>query len=204
MCSFMASNDKSSLLKVILSDLECFRTQENNYVWHGSEEPFFLEDENVIFYTTEIFAMYEDKKIISAKLIWTTARALLYGTEVRGTIVADMVSREYETIRGLTKSDKLEAPSILGWSIPHTIITKLEIIKLGERYSIYFFENENRKFVVNDLLSSEMEEISNFMKNKPVEIVYGQFNLPWRDIFLFFCGGIFIFIIGLILIALIF
>ncbi|WP_455464427.1 hypothetical protein [Candidatus Hodarchaeum mangrovi] len=192
------------LSKAIIADLENFKTNQENFLWNGQDDPLPSLSENVMFYTEEIYAMYDAQKIMNGKLIWTTERTLLYGTEVRKTVVADTISREYETIRGLSRSDKLEAPKILGWSIQHTDITCIEIIKLGERYSIYFFENDIRRFVVNDLLQSQMEIVSNFLKNRNVKTIYDQFNLPLRDIFLFFCGGLFIFAAGLILIALIF
>jgi len=200
----MSFNNNPSLPKAIITDLENFKTNQENFYWNSKEDPLLSFNETMMFYTDEIYAMYETKKIMDGKLIWTTERALLYGTEVRRTVVADMVSREYENIRGLSRSDKLEASNIIGWSIPHIDITSIEIIKLGERFSIYFFENEIRRFVVNDLLQSEMEIIGSFMKNKNIKIIYDQFNLPLKDILLFFCGGIFIFMVGLILIVIIF
>ncbi|MHA2225436.1 MAG: hypothetical protein ACXAC8_09550 [Candidatus Hodarchaeales archaeon] len=163
-------------------------------------------EEDIVLVVREKFALYNDIKITDSTAIWTTKRIILYGIKIRSTLVADMVAREYEQRRGYEhRQEKLEPLKDLGWAIPYDQVTRMEIIQLGEKFSFYFFNNEERLFVVNDLDLSETDKIKEFMKKKGnINIVTDEFQIPLTDICLFIIGGFFLMIIGWIAIVIIF
>ncbi|MFX0124465.1 MAG: hypothetical protein ACFFAE_12555 [Candidatus Hodarchaeota archaeon] len=199
------TDESFKLSEEVIFDL---KRQESKVGFHtGSdiESPLFLEDEEVLLVTKDLFATVEDNKITESTLIWTTKRSILYGTEVKGTLVASIVSREFEGRRGILEKHRTVEPlRTKGWNIPHAIVTSLEIVKLGNYYSLFFFDDEKRIYLMNDLNQKEADIIEKFMIKQQVEITRDEFKIPLIDIILFCVGGFFLMLLGWIFIAIIF
>jgi hypothetical protein len=197
-------DSKIDLLK-INNNLSYF-SSEKNYEWEGLGDPAISVSEDIIFVLEGKFTLYHEKKLSDSTIIWTNKRALLYGTEVRKSLVASMVSRELEEKRGLDKKvGSISLPTIKGWDNSHNTIKKVEIIKNGEIYSVFFFSEDKRLYIINDLSNDELEPLKSFMEHMVnVEVTVDEFRIPLSDILLLLLGGIGITIIGWILIVLIF
>ncbi|MFX0211511.1 MAG: hypothetical protein ACFFDT_36375 [Candidatus Hodarchaeota archaeon] len=194
------------LLEETVENLSRFKNQESSYIWGGSGQSSISESEKVMSVMNGGLAIYQDDQIRDYTIIWTTERSILFGTEIQTTLIASLVSREFEQKRGLVqKSDSLTPLKTMGWDIYYDQITKLEIIKTGNLYSAFFFNANSRLFVVNDLESEEIQSLKSFMsKFKHIEISEGEFTIPLSDIFLLLILGVVLTFIGWILIAIIF
>lgn len=196
------SNIDLSKVKNILS----YFSSEKNYEWEGQGDPSISASEEILFVLEGKFSLYHEKKLSDSTIIWTNKRALLYGTEVRKSLVASMVSRELEEKRGLDKKVGSISPlTIKGWDNLHNTIKKVEIIKNGEIYSTFFFNEDVRLYIINDLSYEELKPLQSFLEQMVgIEVTIDEFRIPLSDILLLLLGGIAITIIGWILIVLIF
>ncbi|MFX1507236.1 MAG: hypothetical protein ACFFDC_14235 [Promethearchaeota archaeon] len=198
------SNIKYNLSK-IKNKLSCF-SSETNYEWEGQGDPSISDSEDIFFVLEGKFSLYHEKKLSDSTIVWTKKRAILYGTEVRKSLVASMVSRELEEKRGLDKKiGSISPPTIKGWDNSHNTIKKVEIISNGAIYSVFFFSEDERLYIINDLSHDELEPLKSFLEQMVnVEVTVDEFRIPLSDILLLFLGGIGITIVGWILIVLLF
>lgn len=190
----------------VILNLRRYESKEEKHTDWDVDDMLLPRDEKILLVTSDKFALFENVKITESTLIWTTKRALLYGTEIRSTLVSSMVSREFERRRGVEKRSKnLEPLKSKGWSIPHDLVTRLEIIQLGKKFSLYFFDKEKRKYIINDVDLSDMKVIESFMREqRNIEINVGEFQIPLSDILILFIVGFFLLFFGWLIIVIIF
>lgn len=186
--------------------LSQFKQNQAIYNWEGTKNPEISESEDIIFVLENNFALYENHKLNKCLIIFTSERTIITGIEVKGTLVGSMVSREVEERRGSTyKPEQLSPQVIKGWDISHNNVTKLEIIKTGRYYSLFFFRDEFRLCIINDVKEEEMNLITSFLtENYRIETIQGDFQIPISDILLLIGAGIGLTIIGWIIIVIIF
>jgi hypothetical protein len=102
--------------------LSQFSQNQAVYQWEGIGSPEIIETEEIIITLEGNFAIYEENKLSNCKIIFTSQRMIISGTEVKGTLVASMVSREVEERRSSAyRSERLLPQIIKGWDIPHGI-----------------------------------------------------------------------------------
>ncbi|MFX0150332.1 MAG: hypothetical protein ACFFAJ_06105 [Candidatus Hodarchaeota archaeon] len=192
--------------KKVEADLNSFKSHEQNIKWIGSDEAPLSNGEKVIIFLQGKFASFGDQKISDCKVVWTTNRLILYGTEIRGTYLASVVSREYEKIRGLSdKSNELQPLKTIGGALAYDKITQLKIMKLGEIFSLYFFGDNLRKLILNEITQSEKETIIAFLKkHNSILIDFDEFQIPLRDVIFLLFIGLVIMVLGWLFIVLIF
>ncbi len=204
--SLESSKIKRELSNDNYENISRLSNQETNYEWNGLEDPSISNSEDIFLIFDRKFTLYENNKLSESTIVWTSKRAILFGTEVRKSLVASMVSRELEQKRGLErKHGGSLPPAIKGWDIPHSVIKKVEIVKNGEIYSTFFFDEEKRLYIINDLDQDEVDAIKTFLEQmKNVILTQDEFRIPASDILLLCLGGIGITIIGWIIIVLFF
>ncbi|UCG04044.1 MAG: hypothetical protein JSW11_08660 [Candidatus Heimdallarchaeota archaeon] len=200
------SKFEKRLSKDIEKQLLRFSKHETNHEWDGLEEPSISNTENILFVFEGKFTLYHENKLSDSTIIWTSKRVILFGTEVRKSLVASMVSRELEQRRGLDKKfNGISPPTTKGWDSSHNSIKKVEIIKNGDIYSTFFFDEDKRLYIINDLNNGEIETLKTFLEQmENVEITLDEFRIPMTDILLLCFGGIGVMIIGWIIIVLFF
>ena len=198
--------DKETKSLNIEQYLTQFTQNEAIYQWNGSGNPEIAETEEIILVFEEKFALYEENKLKNCTIIFTSERVIISGMEVKGTLVASMVSREVEERRSSTyKPERLLPQIIKGWDGPHNNITRIEIIKTGKYYSLFFFQQDHRLYIINDVNSEEMTIVTNYLSEKfDIETVHSDFRIPVSDILLLIGAGIILTIVGWIIIAIIF
>jgi hypothetical protein len=192
--------------KDAIEELSRFYNQEENYEWFGVGNPVISDNENIILSIQGVFSLYEDFKLNDSTIILTNDRTILFGNIVEKTLIASMLSREIEKRRKLiSKPNKLLPLKYKGWDIPHNQIQKVEIIKSGKIYSLFFYNHVKRHYIINDLKRSEMELIENFLIDKTtIETHHDEFVIPLIDTLLLILVGIVVTVIGWILIVIIF
>ena len=112
---------------------------------------------------------------------------ILFGTEVKKTLLASTISREIEIKRGLDRRpEKLVDLKKIGGDLPLDQIRKLEIIRSGEIFSLFIFNDVRRFLTINDLDKKDVETIEGFiLKKNGIEILHDEFRIPLSDVFLF-------------------
>jgi hypothetical protein len=84
-------------------------------------------------------------------------------------------------------------------------VTTIEIIKTGEYYSLFFFQQDKRLAILNDATSEEMTTVTNFLsENLKIKAIHSDFRIPMSDILLLISAGVILTIIGWIIIVIVF
>ena len=186
--------------------LSQFTRNQAIYQWEGTGSSKISTTEEIVLTLEGNFAIYEEKKLSNCKIIFTSQRAIISGIEVKGTLVASMVSREVEERRSSAyRPEKLMPQIIKGWDIVHNNLSKVEIVKTGEFYSLFFFQQEKRLYIINDVTSEEMTIVTSILsEDLNIEIIHSDFRIPISDILLLIGVGIILTIVGWIIIVLLF
>ncbi|MFX0014972.1 MAG: hypothetical protein ACFFB2_07615 [Promethearchaeota archaeon] len=192
------------LSKDISEELSRFNSQETNYEWNGEGVPTISDSEDIHLVLEGKFTLFKEEKLNNSTIIWTSERVILYGSEIRKSLLSNMVSREVEQRRGLErKHGELSLARNKGWDLPHRRIKKIEIIKNAAIYSIFAFSDKKRLYIINDLDYKEAEVLKTLLVQKgDIEIIEDEFQIPKFDILLLCLGGIGLTIVGWFLIVL--
>lgn len=195
-------------------ELRLFDSNLDHYLWQGRVTPLPSESESQILWMIDKLAAYQKMQISDAQILLTDEKIYVWGHKVKGTLVASIVSREYEQRRHLSGFDPLRRKdrdsgllpfTKTGFGFIHRDVEHIEVITFGSRYSLYFFTSEaSPLFRINDVTEEELQEIKQLYRTIGVELKYGEFILPLRDIVLFCAIATILLVIGLLAIALIF
>ncbi len=195
-------------------ELRLFDSNLDQYFWQGKIGPLPSESEKQLLWMEDKLAAYQKAQISEAQVLLTDEKIYVWGNKVKGTLVASMVSREYEQRRYLSGFDPLRRkerePDLLpftktGFGFIHSNVKQIEVIAFGNRYSLYFFTSENSPlFRINDVTEDELQVIKEVYHSFGVEMKHSEFILPLRDILLICTMAAILLILGLFIIVIIF
>ncbi len=215
----MAKEDGSDEFRTNVDDtlreeLRLYNSNLDQYYWQSEVGPLPSASEKQISWMEDKLAAYQKMQISEAQVLLTDEKIYVWGNKVKGTLVASIVSREYEQRRHLSGFDPLKRkdrdPDLLpftktGFGYIHSDVKRIEVIAFGSRFSLYFFTSEvNPLFRINDVTEEELQVITQLYQTVGVELRHGEFILPLRDILLFCVIAAILLVIGLLVIAFIF
>lgn len=193
-------------------ELQKFNSNLDNYTWKGEVPPVLTDSDRYIALLDEKLTAYKDIQISESQVLITNESFFIWGNKVKGTLLASMISREYEQRRHLIGSvwkkdqdPKLMPIEKIGFGFHHRDVHQIQALTFGDRYSVYFFTSEEQPhFRINDITGLELEVLKEIYNSHGVELEVDEFSLPLRDMCLLFAIGCVLLILGWIIIALIF
>lgn len=215
----MAEEEEPKKLGTYINDnlreeLQLFDSNLDHYLWKGEVEPVPKKTEKIIRLLKDKLTAYQKIQISESQVMVTNERLYVWGNRVKGTLVASMVSREYEQRRHLSGFDPIRrkdrSPDLFpftkaGFAINHEDVRQIQIIAIGSRFSLYFFTSENSHlFRINDVIEDELQVIKELYHSFGVEMKHGEFILPLRDMILICSIAAILLIIGWFIIVIIF
>jgi len=202
-------------IKKIASELEKYVQGNEYYIWYSELTPILPKTINVKLFLEDKISAFQGKQIVFSSVLFLKDAFYSHGNMVKGTLVSDTTSREYERRRHLVsklKSNKGtdKHPDLLpinkaGFAYSYAMVRKIEVITFGNRYSVYFFGKEEESICrINDITSEELSQIEEILQPHGIEWKLSEFKLPMRDICLFLVLGIVLLTLALLLVVWIF
>ncbi len=211
----MNTDYTTQAIKLFASELEKYTQENEQYTWYSEFTPILPKTIHVKLFLEDKISAFQGKQIVHSSVLFLKNAFYSHGDMVKGTLVSEITSREYERRRRLISALKTEGgadkhPDLLpktkaGFAYPYNTIQKIEIITFGNRFSVYFFGKEEEIVCrINDITSDELSQIKEIFQPYGIEWKLSEFKLPMRDICLFICLGITLLTLGLFLVVLIF
>ena len=211
----ISSDYTTQKIKEFANELKRYDEDIEYYTWHSDLPSKLPNTINVKIFLEEKISAYQGKQISECSVLFIKDTFYSHGNEVKGTLISDITSREYERRRRLMGALRKEAgadehPDLLpiakaGFACSYDSVKRIEALTFGNRFSVYFFgEGEDTICRINDVTSEELEQIKEIFTPYNVDWKLEEFNLPMRDICLFLALGFVLLIMGWFLVVIIF
>ncbi len=211
----MDSDYTVQAIKDFAKDLKKYTTDNENFKWYGEIHPVLPGTISVKLFLEDKISAFQGKQISESSVLFLKDAFYSHGNKVKGTLISDLTSREYERRRRLMSALRSEGgadehPDLLplrkaGFAYFYNMINKIEAITFGNRYSVYFFGKEEESICrINDITPEELSIIKEIFQVYDVEWKLEEFSIPMRDICLFLGLGIILLILGWLLVVWIF
>jgi len=211
----MNSDHTTQAIKAIAIELEKYTEEDKHYTWYSELSPTLPKTIHVKLFLEDRISAFQGKQIVHSSVLFLRDKFYSHGDMVRGTLVSETTSREYERRRRLLSALRSEGgadkhPDLLpknkaGFAYPYDTVQKIEALTFGNRFSVYFFGKEEESICrINDITSDELSQIKEIFQPYNIEWVLSEFKLPMRDICLFTGLGLVLLILGWFLVVLIF
>ena len=211
----MNSDYTTHAIRELANELEKYTEDNEHYTWYSELEAKLPGTITVKLFLEDKISAFYGKQIIHSSILFLKNAFYSHGNMVKGSLVSDTTSREYERRRRLMSALKAEGgvddhPKLLpmakaGFAFPYDKIKRVEAITFGNRFSIYFFgTDEVLVSRINDVTEDELSQIKEIFDEFNIEWTLEEFKLPMRDICLFAGLGLVLLVIGWLLVLLIF